>query len=149
MRHFRVTRGRPLLRALGIGLSLALLTGLGAQLVAAQATSEQELFERFRLRSEIGSNFLSGYANDLLARELDEARDELRHEKVSARSFNRLAQVFGFPAALLLDARGRVLAVEPPAPQLLGREIVARFELVCPLSGLHIERDRRLMAATF
>ena len=136
MRHFRITRGRPLLRALGIGLSLALLTGLGAQLVAAQATSEQELFERFRLRSEIGSNFLSGYANDLLARELDEARDELRHEKVSARSFNRLAQVFGFPAALLLDARGRVLAVEPPAPQLLGREIASGYQhLVTALDG--------------
>ena len=136
MRHFRVTRDRPLLRALGIGLSLALLTGLGSELVAAQATSEQELFERFRLRSEIGSKFLSGYVNDLLARELDEARDELRHEEVSARAFNRLTEVFGFPAALLLDARGRVLAVQPPAPQLLGREIASSYRhLMMALDG--------------
>ncbi|MEO7742228.1 MAG: diguanylate cyclase [Usitatibacter sp.] len=108
-------------------VSLLLLIGLSALLVRSQAQGEKELIDRFRIRAEIGSQFLTGYVKDLLARERLEAAAELGGN-VSAQQFTRFSRGLGFPAAILLDDAGRVLAVEPPSSEVVGRDFGARYE---------------------
>jgi hypothetical protein len=93
----------------------------------AQSRSETELLERFRLRSEIGSRFLTSYVEDLLTREKAEAVRQLGSRDVPEQRFARLSRVLGFKAAVLLDGEGRLLAVEPAAPELLGNEIASTY----------------------
>ncbi len=126
MQTLTVTALWTLLGRAALAISLLLLIGLGWQLVRTQAQSEQELTDRFRIRVEIGSQFLTGYTKDLLARESLEATAELSGD-VSAQQFTRFSRALGFPAAVLLDGRGRMLAVEPPSAELLGRDVGYRY----------------------
>jgi hypothetical protein len=115
------------LRAMAIGLSLILLVGLGAQLIRSQAQGQQELLQRFLIRSQVGSQFMTSYAGDLLSKERAEATAEFQSANVSERRFSLLAHPLGFSVAVLLDAQGRVLAIDPPAHNLLGQEIGTRY----------------------
>ncbi len=118
--------GRTIWTNVAIALSLLLLFGLGWELLRSQAQSEQELVDRFRMRAEIASRFLTAYSKDLLARESLEAAAELGGN-VSAEQFTRFSSALGFPAALLLDKAGRLLAVEPPSTGLLGTEVASGY----------------------
>ena len=100
--------------------------GSGWELLRRQAQSEQELIDRFRIRAEIGSKFLSSYAKDILTREALEAGAELNGD-VSAAQFTRFTRTLGFPAAVLLDRAGRLLAVEPASAALLGTQVGGKY----------------------
>lgn len=125
MQILAVTTGRFLGWA-ALAVSFLLLIGLGSQLLRSQAQGEKELLDRFRIRAEIGSQFLTGYTTDLLARESLEATAELGGD-VSPQQFTRFSRALGFPAAVLLDEAGRLLAVEPPSDALLGKDVGAGY----------------------
>ena len=114
----------------GIRLSIALLVMLGvtagaaALLSRSQEHNERELEQRFAARTELAAGFVSTWTEQLMQREHDAARAELTD---GAGSFDAVVNSFGFPAALLLDEQGRVLAVKPSNPQLLGTEIASKY----------------------
>jgi diguanylate cyclase (GGDEF)-like protein len=108
-------------------LSLVLLIGLGTELLRSQSRGKQELLERFLIRSQVGSQFMTSYVSDLQSRQRNEAIAQFRSASVSERRFRRLAQPLGFSAAVLLDAQGHVLAIDPPDPYLLGQEIGSQY----------------------
>ena len=127
MRHVSLPARTPTLRVTAVGLCLVLLFGLGAELFRGEQQSKQGLIDRFGIRVEVGSEFLASYVKDLVTREQEEAAGELRSAHVSQRQFARFADVFGFPAAVLLNARGELMAVVPSAPGRLGREIATNY----------------------
>lgn len=124
---FSAPRTRAALHTIAVTLSLILLIGLGAELWRSQDRSRDELLERFALRAEIGAKFLTGYVTDLEAKELAEAVAKLRLGNVSAKRFTRSARVIGFPAAVLLDEHGRLLAIHPSSPHPIGNEIASSY----------------------
>lgn len=121
-----VTASRSFLGRGVLAVLLLLLIGLGWQLLRSQAQSEQEVVDRFRVRAEIGSKFLTAYVKEILAREIAEAATALAGD-VSAQQFTDLSRALGFPAAVLTDAEGRLLAVQPPSASLLGTEVASRY----------------------
>ncbi|WP_250034682.1 sensor histidine kinase [Paractinoplanes maris] len=73
-------------------------------------------------------DFMSGVAAEALARERLQAQASLADPVVTARDFQRAVTGFGYPAALLLDGRGRVLNVVPEDPGSIGQELASRYD---------------------
>ena len=56
------------------------------------------------------------------------AIDSLSGTDDPAASFTSAVDGFGFSAAVLLDSRGRVLAVHPRTPELIGTDLTTRYQ---------------------
>jgi diguanylate cyclase (GGDEF)-like protein/PAS domain S-box-containing protein len=107
----------------------ALVVGALAGVLAwTERSSRRELEQRFALRAVVTASFTEAYVRDLVAREREQARDFLSGRTVGEPAFRRAVAAFGYEAALLLDERGRVLRVEPAAPELLGQDLSGRYE---------------------
>jgi diguanylate cyclase (GGDEF)-like protein len=129
-------KARTLLHVVALMVSAVLLLGVGSGLLRSERESKSELIERFRLRSEIGSRFLASYVDDILASERLQVTAALASTHISQERFSRLASVLRFPAAVLLDADGRLMAVEPSNPVLIGGEIASKYvHLTAALAG--------------
>jgi PAS domain S-box-containing protein len=62
-----------------------------------------------------------------LVRERVQAETSLADPVVESRDFDRVVAGFGFPSAVLLDSRGRVLRTFPSAPSLIGQDLAVRY----------------------
>ena len=121
------SRSRSALHFAAVALCGVLLFGVGTELVRSEGQNRDELIERFRLRSEIGARFLSSYVDDLLDRERIHAETSLDSPHISEERFSKVASILELPAAVLLDADGRLMAVEPPNPEIIGDEIASGY----------------------
>ena len=131
-------QARTLLHVVALVVSAVLLLAVGSGLLRSERESESELIERFRLRSEIGARFLASYVNDIITSERLQVTAALTSSHVSATRFSHLTAVMRFPAAVLLDADGRLMAVEPSSPELIGEEIASKYvHLSAALAGQH------------
>jgi PAS domain S-box-containing protein len=119
------SRVRELLLPLAIWLLLCALAA--GTLAWAQRSSRDDLVQRFDMRTSLGSQFVATYVQDVLARERVQATGFLAGKTVSAADFRRSAATFGYPAAVLLDAEGRVLRAAPADPALIGRNLLPRY----------------------
>jgi diguanylate cyclase (GGDEF)-like protein len=127
---------RTLLHGAALVMSAVLLVAVGFGLLRSEHESRSELIERFRLRSEIGSRFLASYVDDILTGERLQVTAALASPRISQERFSRLSSVLRFPAAVLLDANGRLMAVEPANPALLGEQIASTYvHLTAALDG--------------
>ncbi|GAA1038701.1 hypothetical protein GCM10009557_55430 [Virgisporangium ochraceum] len=107
-----------------------------ALLLAAVATGvywvdtngHHELEHRFRLRVVIASDFVSTYAEDLIARERTQALQFLSGPTVEARVFEQAVASFGYSAAVLLDSNGQAIHAVPANPTTLGVDLTTRYE---------------------
>jgi signal transduction histidine kinase len=108
-------------------LLAVVLAGFAAVVVGAQRESREALEDRFRLRSALAAGAVDAFLADLIREEKVIATDWFGAKHVTATEFSRVSRRFGFSAALLLDRRGRVLAVHPHEPALIGREIGSRY----------------------
>ena len=80
------------------------------------------------LRGAIAASFAEAYVDDLVDREREQARDFLSGATVGETAFRQAVAAFGYESAVLLDERGRLLRVAPPAPRLLGQDLTRRYE---------------------
>lgn len=104
-------------------LALAGTSGLLWQ----QHTSRQQVAQRFDLRVSLISDFVASYTADLIDRERTQARASLTAGTVQAADFARAVAGFGYPAAVLLDDRGRVIQAVPYDPALIGQDLTGRY----------------------
>lgn len=133
MRHF--AKLGPLL-ALWL-LCVAAVAGVTAR---GQHDERDRLFERFASRADTGASFVGAYVDDIFNKEQRLA------DRVSATAsspadlspadFSSDAKLLGFPAAVLLDQRGRVVELAPAAPAMVGTEIASRYpHLAAAMAG--------------
>ena len=108
------------------GLLLAIAV-TAALLAHAQEQGREQLNEVFQTRADIAQRFVASYVRDTFSREGAVARSALAAKIVSPVAFGTVMTAFGFQAGVLLDSRGRALAVLPAAPQLLGTDLAARY----------------------
>jgi PAS domain S-box-containing protein len=92
-----------------------------------ERSSTDALAQRFHLRVGLAGDFVSSYVADLIRRERIQAEVFLTDTVVDERDFLRSVAGFGYPAAVLLDAHGRVLQVAPPNPSVRGVDLTGRY----------------------
>jgi PAS domain S-box-containing protein len=116
---------RPVVLPLVVWLVVAVAgTGL---LVWQQHNSRQAVAQRFDLRVRLMGDFVTSYTEDLIHRERVQANATLTGPSVEAREFAHAVAGFGYPAAVLLDAQGRALQVDPADPTLIGKNLASRY----------------------
>ncbi|MFI6072487.1 ATP-binding protein [Actinoplanes sp. NPDC051343] len=106
---------------------LLLTMAAAGGLVWQQHNSREALAQRFQLRVGLIGDFVTSYTADLIARERVQADASLTDRTVNARDFARAVAGFGYPAAVLIDDRGRALQVIPPDPSVIGRDLAGRY----------------------
>ena len=113
--------------------SIAIVAWMAALGVAAyeiyetQGDGRRQLEQRFALRADLASRFVQTYAAELLARERAQATAQLAKPDIAASDFKAVVLGGGYQAAVLLDARGRLLQIAPEKPELLGTQVGARY----------------------
>ena len=88
---------------------LVLVVGGAAAGWGLQRDSRQDLAHRFDLRVSLAADFISGYLSETVQRQREQARAFLDGPVVQQRDFTRSVTALDYPAAVLLDSRGRVL----------------------------------------
>jgi diguanylate cyclase (GGDEF)-like protein len=101
---------------------------LAGFLARSQANTREGVDERFEVRAQIASRFVSTYVRDLVERQRDVAERRLVDAEVAEDAFQRAVADGGYEAAVLLDARGRLLRVAPAKPELLGSDMTVKYE---------------------
>jgi diguanylate cyclase (GGDEF)-like protein len=125
MKVRRLLGARWWMRALITALSLGLVGGAALALNASQQATRRGVADRWTAKASLSASFASTYVSQLTSRERLAAAATLTTTH-PATAFAATVRGFGFPTALLLDERGRVLAIAPPAPRLIGIEVGAR-----------------------
>ncbi|MGK5682925.1 ATP-binding protein [Actinoplanes sp. URMC 104] len=105
---------------------LLVILGTGV-LLWQQNNSRRTVVQRFDNGVSLLGDFMTGIATGVLERQGVQARASLADPVVRARDFERAVAGFGYPAAVLLDARGRVLQVVPADPSVIGKDISGRY----------------------
>ncbi len=104
-----------------------LVAVVGALIVHSHSQSRGAIEQRYTLRSALASRFVTSYIADFEAREADDATKLLAGRRVDAQRFALVSRAFGFGAAVLLDAHGRVLQTIPARKALLGTRLDLRY----------------------
>lgn len=119
---------RQLHRRLWLLVAWALLCVLsGALLLSAQRQGERDITRVFEDRAEVAARLTETYTRDLLEQERRVAMRELSAPSVSAQDFERVTNLFGYEAAVLLDAHGRALRVAPATLPLIGQILTGKY----------------------
>jgi signal transduction histidine kinase len=109
-------------------IPVALLFAIAALLLDSQHRARQIVDQRFDSRVETGADFIHQF---LVERQNDERRVALSRfadRSIDAERFDLAVESLGFEAAVLLDDHGRLLAIYPAKPSLLGQEIASRYK---------------------
>ncbi|MBL7253196.1 sensor histidine kinase [Paractinoplanes lichenicola] len=93
-----------------------------------QHNSRQAADQRFELRVALMRDFVTSYTADLIQREGVQARASLTGATVGAGQFAQAVAGFGYPAAVLIDDRGRTLQAVPADPKAIGKELASKYE---------------------
>jgi diguanylate cyclase (GGDEF)-like protein len=126
MLRLRKTSGRWWPRLLVAFLSVALIGGASLALSASQADAHRDVAQRWAAKAGLSADFAGTYVTQLTSREELIASETLTGPHPTT-AFQEDVRGFGFPAALLLDSTGRLLAIAPAAPTLIGTQIGAKY----------------------
>lgn len=117
--------GRRRLRfGAGLGLIVVLAAAAVAGLVGSHHRAERALEDRYANRASLAAAAAGTYAAQLMGAEQQAALTSLA---TGTDQFGIVVSTFGFSNAVLLDAQGRVLAVWPAKPALIGQDIASRY----------------------
>jgi PAS domain S-box-containing protein len=105
---------------------LLTITGTAA-LLWSQGNGRDAAAQRFQLRVGLMGDFVSSYVADLIDRERVAAETFLADQVVAKQDFTRSVAGFGYPAAVLLDDRGRVIYVAPDNPAVVGTDLTGHY----------------------
>jgi diguanylate cyclase (GGDEF)-like protein len=109
-------------------LAWAVLAVLSAALLLnVQAQGEADLEQRFDGRAEVAASFTATFARDLLEQERRVAERELSGAGAGSADLKEVTNLFGYEAAVLLDAKGLALGVEPPKRSLIGQDLTKTY----------------------
>jgi signal transduction histidine kinase len=108
----------PALCVLGLAIG-----GMSVLLLESQSQAQADLEARFALRTALAIRSVESYVADLQARERAHAGELLAGSTVTPAQFALVSRAFGFEAAVLLDADGRVLNALPTKPGLIGSRL--------------------------
>ncbi|MET3422279.1 PAS domain S-box-containing protein [Actinoplanes tereljensis] len=117
---------RPVVVPLLVWLVLVAV-GTGV-LLWQQRHSRQAVAERFDGGVSVLGTFMTSVVGQQILSERVQAETALTDPVVSAREFTRLVGGLGYPAAALLDSRGRVIQNYPAEPSLVGQDLSARYD---------------------
>lgn len=120
-----MTRARVWRSATALVIAASVVT-VGLALHASQQKSRRGVADRFAARGGLAADFVSTYVSQLMDRETAVATATLSGPSPDV-AFASDVSAFAFPAALLLDGEGRVLAVAPASPKLIGQAIADRY----------------------
>ncbi len=123
MRRFA---GRVVFGAVVVAL-MALVAGLAVETRAAENRSVQQVEGRFADRIGLAASYVEAHIDDMRTRQLHYAELQLDGLDVTPTEFDQAALSFGFAAAVLLDDRGRVVAVSPQRADLIGTELASDY----------------------
>jgi hypothetical protein len=127
-RHALIKGNSPRLRV--ALLALALAAGLGVMAAGIAITQQQtrdQILTSFKARGTTSAGFVSTYLSQQEAHQIESAHEFLSGRTALAPEFRRVATVFGSNTAGLFDHSGRVLAILPNSPALLGVKVAARY----------------------
>ena len=105
---------------------LLVVAGSGV-LVWQQNDSRRAVAHRFDTGVAALGTYLTSVVTEQLAHERAQALASLSDPVVGADDFEQVVAGFGFPSAVLLDSRGRVLRAFPADPAAIGRDQAARY----------------------
>ena len=109
-------------------IAWALLCAFSAALLlSAQRQAEDDLKQRFENRADVAARFVQNYTRDLLEQERRVAAREFSGASVSSADFERITNLLGYEAAVLLDARGRALQSVPAKSSLIGKDLTKKY----------------------
>ena len=115
-------------RKLWVCLGWALLSVLsGVLLLGAQRQGERDITRVFEDRTVVAAQLTETYTRDLLDQERRVAAREFAGARVSSRDLASVTNLFGYEAAVLLDARGRALRVAPAKASLIGKNLAQQY----------------------
>jgi diguanylate cyclase (GGDEF)-like protein len=124
---FALTRRRRLtIGVVSLGLAM-LLTTMAIAIVLAQAESKQRTRSTFKLRAASSAMFITSFLSQQAQREAQTARTFFSDKTVPTGRFPLVVESFGSKAAVLLDSRGRLLAIVPSDPALIGKPLAYRY----------------------
>ncbi|WP_328472989.1 sensor histidine kinase [Actinoplanes sp. NBC_00393] len=106
---------------------LVLSAAGAAGMLAMERANHHGLAARFGQRIGLVANFVAAYVDDRVQRQRTQAVAYLSGPAISAPDFTRLATGLGFPAAVLLDSRGRTLQVAPAGAYPAGTDLTSRY----------------------
>ena len=110
-------------------VALALAIVLGVMAVGIALTHEQaksQIVTNFKARGKASAEFVSTYLAQQATRETQSAEKFLAGRNDVALEFNRVATTFGSGVAGLFDSSGRVLAILPHDPAMIGSEVASK-----------------------
>ncbi len=123
--HGHASYGR---RVAGIGVTLALLLGIVAlSLSYAQTQSRTALEQRFQAKGDLAVRFAQSYVADIFRREQAIAQARLAQARVRQSDLDEVVRALGVGPSVVLDSSGRLLAVVPAKPALLGKNIARTY----------------------
>jgi diguanylate cyclase (GGDEF)-like protein/PAS domain S-box-containing protein len=124
----RRTGRRRLLLGLGLVVWLLAVGATADAIHGVHRDSRRQLEQRFEIRADIAARFVATYAREIIKREQEQAAVQLTGERVTRSEFEGVVAGGGYHAAVLTDARGRVLQIAPRKPSLLGDPLGSRYE---------------------
>ena len=104
---------------------LLLTAALSGMLGFSERSARDELRERFQLRATIVAQFIERSLADQAMQQQAYATRSLTGPTVGQADLEGVTAALGFGSAMLVDERGQALAVEPPAPRLIGTDVSA------------------------
>jgi PAS domain S-box-containing protein len=126
----RVPRGMKVWRAATVPLTawlLLVVAGTGV-LLWQQHNSRDAMAQRFAGGVKVLGDYMTGVVADQLVREQVQARAALADPVVKAGDFARVVAGLGFPSAVLLDSKARVIQNFPADRSMIGRDLGVRYE---------------------
>ena len=117
------------------------MVGAAGLLSRGQANERGALTERFESRASTGASFVGAYVDYMFETER-RLVPRLTSDLDRPEEFTRTTALIGSSAAVLLDHRGRVVAVAPAAPELRGHQLAAGYpHLSSALAGKRTVSD--------
>lgn len=120
-----IVRSRFVLLPLAAWLVVVLAAACGWWWLARDSRGALEA--RFQARATNVAGFVAHHVADLIQREREQATRFLAAPVVDDADFARSVAAFGYRAAVLLDDRGRLLHVAPPAAEQRGRDLTVAY----------------------
>ncbi|MBA3866525.1 MAG: diguanylate cyclase [Solirubrobacterales bacterium] len=112
---------------LGIVVLAAILALMGVEVVVSQQDSKDQITTNFAARGEASAEFISTFISQQAQKEGASAKRFLSGRRGLSAEFARTVVRFGSGAAVLLDGDGRLLAVAPNDPSIIGQRIAPKY----------------------
>jgi diguanylate cyclase (GGDEF)-like protein len=112
---------------LGAAVLAAILALMGAEVVVSHQDSKDRITTNFAARGESSADFIATFITQQAQREQASAKRFLSGHRGLSAEFARTVVRFGSHAAVLLDKGGRLIAVAPDDPSIIGQRIAPKY----------------------